>query len=131
MIDLNELRRLEKAATPGPWDTSACIFPLYNDYEQSPDKTWRSAGPVVVDGIQAGYDMKFIVALRNALPALLDRLEKLEAVAEAARSVLSEDEARGYVSCYSMGIALIERLAALDPDEGESPAQPKPGEQNP
>ncbi len=44
----------------------------------------------------------------------LTRLAKLEAVAQAAKSVLSEEGVKEYLSAWVMGVELIERVKDLD-----------------
>lgn len=73
-LDLEELERLEREATPGPWRRDA-------DYPQ------LVAGMASVPGgvpYFAPADAALIVAARNQLPALLAELRALRAVAEAA-----------------------------------------------
>lgn len=48
---------------------------------------------------------------------VLRRLPKLEAVAKAALSVLSEEGVREQLSCYVMGVELMGRLDALEADD--------------
>lgn len=43
-------------------------------------------------------------------------MPKLVAVAEAARSVLSEEGVREHLSAFVMGMELMERLSALESD---------------
>lgn len=85
------LRQLEAAATPGPWEVSiireflkagenadiVSNLPLPDEFEY-PDRS----------------DAKFIAEMRNALPQLLDRLEKLEAVADAHKAFVAYCEDR-------------------------------------
>lgn len=73
-IDMKELRRLLEAATPGPWhvrgdkvccgdpNDDSCAFAIADTFHSTKDE-----------------DAALIVALRNAAPDLLDRLESLEA----------------------------------------------------
>lgn len=67
-IDRDHLRALDAAATPGPWETD------------DRDRNIRPAGPE----LPLAYDVRandaaLIVAARNALPALLDEIDRLEA----------------------------------------------------
>ncbi len=111
-IDYAELRRLEQAATPGPWSAESC----------GNDACWCQ---VISDGTDVGVapsgaidrcNAGFIAAARNALPAILDRLEKLEVAAEAARIVM--DSQVGYGEFSAACDQLRECLAALDSDDG-------------
>ncbi len=47
------------------------------------------------------------------------RIEALETVVEAARSVASEPDVADLLSCYNMGVELVNRLAKLDGREGD------------
>lgn len=106
MTEISHLRALLAAATEGPWYTLG-----------HPWRDWRvpgsilagtpdpHAGEIVVDGIipdivdedddrdhigQSDADMDLIVAMRNALPALLDEIEQLRVMRDdfvVARSV--------------------------------------------
>ena len=78
-IDLNELERLEKAATPGPW-----VWAEKNSID------FGYVGPNGERTVLFGEDHegavhrddpdgKFLAALRNALPELLRRLRAAEA----------------------------------------------------
>lgn len=63
----------------------------------------------------AAYD--FLAAMVDDHQRLTSEVERLKAVVEAASSVLSEDGMREKVSCYVMGVELIERLDALSRKE--------------
>ena len=97
---LDELERLEKAATPGPWAwisygekcyAFAVVTAFTDDDRQvggyvNPGDPLdeNEANPVVVDHIcssedqSGGVDMPFIAAARNALPGLIRRIRELE-----------------------------------------------------
>ncbi len=72
-----------------------------------------------------------LAALANHLPKAawdeqgkeLDRLRarnaKLDRVREAASSVASEPEVMDLLTCYNMGVELIQRLAACDSEKAE------------
>jgi hypothetical protein len=71
MVDLDELARLEQAATPGPWT-------FFDRCGKGPDGTddfvgYEVEGPPQADRgqFERGADAVFIAASRNALPALL------------------------------------------------------------
>jgi len=102
MIDINELRRLAQAATPGPWkllpvgDKSKCFAVADINFLSVltvVDECGTSFGAVYLDG-----DAKFIAAANPAaVSELLDRLEAAEAEAlEEARlnGMGSEREAK-------------------------------------
>ena len=70
-IDRAELRRLQQAATPGPWQHRGhWVFPAPGD----------ESGFVAMCGDDArGHDdAAYIVAACNAVPTLLDQLEEAE-----------------------------------------------------
>lgn len=100
-----ELRRLEKAATPGPWESDTVKtegefgtgpdthtgfdeFVVYNGKGEPIFSTENAEGGVVeVDYDEYGMNawnedsrrlVAFIIAARNALPALLDEVERLQ-----------------------------------------------------
>lgn len=74
-MTIEELRRLESQATPGPWHIDGAetdnIIALRNDKQQV----------LVINGKRRG-DAAFIAALRNAAPALLRVAELAAAVAD-------------------------------------------------
>lgn len=107
MIDLDELTRLEKAATPGRWNLLE----------------WRDL--VAVGGAQAAEaytkgDGELLVALRNAAPALIAELRVLRKVRDAAVRVLSQTPRGGYLP-YWFGEHDDLREAL---DEAEKPKKP-------
>lgn len=83
-----KLRKLLAEATPGPWETDA--WPRVDDVSEDvhfirgvgqQKNQWIASCPEADDGVQLLRNMdnaELIVAMRNELPALLDRLEKLE-----------------------------------------------------
>lgn len=73
-----DLRRLLAEATPGPWDV---MGPRARHWY------WIGAGVEddPADDLSLA-DAKLITATVNALPALLDRMEKLEKVADLVRT---------------------------------------------
>lgn len=88
-IDLDELERLEREATPGPWRWA-------DDYKTTRGETtytlagYQGMGVLPCDGIfnaPLDCDEVFIVALRNAAPALFAELR-------AARKRIAELEKR-------------------------------------
>lgn len=113
---LDDLERLEKAATPGPWKWHRHY---YTDIGDDPPDEWTHeslAGPefdpegypyknrVMDDGSANGEysvkihsespDGKFIAAARNALPELIARMRKLEAAVAAARKLIAVSDIR-------------------------------------
>ena len=103
MIDINELRRLAQAATPGPWillpvgDKSKC-FAVADINLLSVltvvDECGTSFGAVYLDG-----DAKFIAAANPAaVSELLDRLEAAEKERDALRAKVEAMEQQGPVA---------------------------------
>ncbi len=83
-LDIAELRRLVDAMTPGKWSAD-------NGYVGADYARFLRRG--VGDGVRLGGasnspDIDGIVAIRNAAPAMLDEIERLRKVAEAAREFL-------------------------------------------
>ena len=68
MIDLDELERLAKAATPGPW----C-----NDYEDIFKWTFMLTKKPIATAELPG-NARYIVAACNAVPELIARVRELE-----------------------------------------------------
>lgn len=83
-----ELRKLEAEATKEPWSTY--------DPGQLSGYVAVNSGPPFHDtpaecaGDNPYHDAALIVAMRNALPRILERMEKLERVAEAATKLHAE-----------------------------------------
>lgn len=73
------LRELESATTPGPWD---CAIGITSEGYIDLLPTGNECVP------SRDIDLDLIDEMRNALPQLLDRLEKLEKVVEAATSLV-------------------------------------------
>ena len=114
MTDLKELRRVAEAATPGEW------LEDINKYK-------TDTGSIVIDSqvyIEGSYPLdvfeetnaKHIATFNpQTAIALLDRLEALERVREAAKGF------KCYANEYCMGVNLVkleEALAAYDALEG-------------
>lgn len=88
---IKRLRELEGKATPVKWGAHMCdddVFGIYAEVDVTP------VGDIITEQIvetDAGVyppnkaDAELIAETRNALPKLLDYVEKLEAVAEAAQ----------------------------------------------
>lgn len=91
---IEELRRLEKEATPAEWSFEPRGVSISDE-----DDVHTLVGPEKRlgisshwDGVMSFEDAALIVAMRNALPAILTRLERLEAVAEACRCFVNRDD---------------------------------------
>lgn len=91
-VDLDELERLEKAATPGPWlehDGNVCVDsePTVTRYPSGATLTSYPGPVAVLSGTPIGYensslscsdeDRRLVIAARNALPALIAELREL------------------------------------------------------
>lgn len=83
-IDTEALRRLADQATPGPWRIDEHgPSPLASIVSTADDRPW---GWVEV-GRSIGDDASFIAAAREAVPELLDQLDKAEARIKAVRKL--------------------------------------------
>ncbi len=107
-------REVVEARTKGPWisDGDYHSWTEDNGYAQSWVETaggiWRQGEPSTGSNMcQQGSDAKFIALMGSCVDELL-------AVAEAARSSVSEDTVRDALLCHNMGVELINRLAALE-----------------
>jgi hypothetical protein len=85
---LANLRRLADAATPGPWEFSWSWQkprnkPEHEAWSQGPT---HSGGGLASCAPQAEDDARFIVAARDAVPALLDDLAAMTQRAERAEA---------------------------------------------
>lgn len=89
MVDLDELERLEREATPGPWRWADGYKSMYGDAAYTL-AGYQDMGILSCDGIfnsPRDCDEELIVALRNAAPALFAELR-------AARKRIAELEKR-------------------------------------
>lgn len=91
-LDLDELERIGKAATAGPWErTTGCRI----------ESTQEDARNMIIydEGGHTSEDAKFIVAARNNWQSMIDEIRRLrEQVVRMARWVESLD---GCVYCGS------------------------------
>lgn len=103
--ELAELERLNEEAMPPPWcedridDDSFCALDVITvpraileeidtaDPDHPPIVAYLSH-PDHSEGVARDADAKLIVAVRNALPALLASARRLEAVGEASRELI-------------------------------------------
>ncbi len=125
---VEELERLEKAATPGPWKVGAedgtrlsHVWPVRNSAAVADCSVgdWRYSDEEMRD------NAAFIAALRNAAPALLAALKRpeegeCEAMAKRLDEWAKLDDS--YSDRYSLWIdaaAMLRRLARSTPDAGE------------
>lgn len=74
MIDLDKLERLEKAAFPSPWSI---------DMERVVTTVYCETNGHHVGGFDDDPSASFLVALRNAAPALFAELRQLRAALTA------------------------------------------------
>lgn len=93
MVDVAKLRELEKAATPGPWtadgDAQWCDEDGYygDEWIDMPRQARTYIQHSRMSGearVHARDNAALIVEARNALPALLDEIEALRALADRA-----------------------------------------------
>ncbi len=80
MIDLDKLERLEKAAFPSPW--SIDMEPGHGFWQT----VYCENNRYHVGDFDDDPSASFIVALRNAAPALFAEMRRLRAIEEAARA---------------------------------------------
>lgn len=126
--DLDELRRLEKAATPGEWTVTRKV--CGTEILPNPGTTYMTEvrGPRMTSVWGFGHyphshdeswvdpNVLLIARLRNAAPWLLARLEKLERVERAAEAVMilgPSDEDRQFSPKWTEMRAALD--AAKDP----------------
>jgi hypothetical protein len=83
----DELRRLERKAVPAPWHAEPCTG---DDVITAKLHTADTRERIIYDSWVALETDAFVVAMRNALPSLLDALDAAESSLASAR-----EEARG------------------------------------
>jgi hypothetical protein len=87
---LEELRRLEAAATAGPWflddDGISIYYVFHNGYALDRDRLAESSTP----------DAEFIVAARNQLPRILDALDAVLEVVDGFDAIFTGRGADDY-----------------------------------
>jgi hypothetical protein len=130
MTDTAKLRELLAKATPGPWKTIQAAKP--NGAEQSIDcgifagrddllaETFEIVG--YLDGKGSPYkklpsevNAALIVAAVNALPALLDEIDKLRAAVDAAKNMADLENRYSPPAAIDSGwLRLNEALAAFE-----------------
>ena len=95
MIDIEELARLEKAATPGPWHSTGPWVTRKPGGPSVACDEYRARGvednPTLINCSEsraepARANALLIAAIRNELPALLAELAAARKVVEAARA---------------------------------------------
>lgn len=101
MIDLDELERLEKEATPGPWRQQRDLSPDGDNwpliFSDAPDML-RMACVRTYHDVNANY----LVGMRNALPALIRELRAArECVAKLRSGGDDCEELRDYDASIS------------------------------
>lgn len=126
-----ELRRLEAAATPGPWDEQ-CLGDAIRHLNRNVDHEsycFRSHGNDEPHGEMPGRgDGKFLAALRNAAPSLLAEIAALrESLREIAQYACGygdpgecADALTGDFSSVDRPCAACVARAALQPIDGGS-----------
>jgi hypothetical protein len=130
-LDLAELRRLEAAATPGPW--AAAVGSGSKRRKQQIALIGRAdmrgqgeAGCIaVLAGVPATHradDAELCAALRNAAPSLLAAAEAVQRVRDLAKTAIREaaavspysDAVRQAASAVDATVLAIDVLEALD-----------------
>jgi hypothetical protein len=122
--EIAELRRLERAATPGPWETKG-PGDGWGDHVgivRVPDHKDRRAVIHAWGLDEWAKDAAFIAAARNALPRLLDLAERSSPAREPASKVLACREC-GWTAepCVHEGARLAAAFAALAPPPAREP----------
>lgn len=106
-LDLNELERLEKAATPGPWKWAEKNSIDFGYVGPNGERTVLFGEDHEGAVHQDDPDGKFLAALRNALPELLRRLRAAE-----AECAIRNDEVSGLQGMLREAQARIAELEA-------------------
>jgi len=86
MIDLDDLEKLEKAATPGPWTGVQCADG-YGLVRVGEELHGNSLGYEI-----DGHDANLIIAMRNALPEMIKELRRCRRILQAAASGEESDK---------------------------------------
>lgn len=85
---IKRLRELEAAATPGPWEYDGISY-VFQKGSGIEDQMM-----VEMRGYPQDENAKLIAEMRNSLSIILDRLEKLEAVIEVHKTLVTYCEDR-------------------------------------
>ena len=123
-----ELRRLLAEATPGPWHRGTTrTYGIYSaDADPEDQRTvatvphWDGSSHLTPIDSRGDADAALIVAAVNALPDLLDRIDALEAVVDAARAIVVGVDRLGTATAPTF-VALRVALDQLDPPVTEGP----------
>lgn len=117
MIDINELRRLAQAATPGPWIAAGPSFgeslpkhlnEVVVDREGDEDDGYSICNAPIGLNEERSDDMEFIAEANPlAIEELLDRLETAEKERDALRAALQHE-----ADCMEAAKAEIDALRA-------------------
>jgi len=101
--EIAELRRLDREATPGLWEARACsVVTPRNGFD--------------IDALPRPEEADLIAAARNALPRLLDEMERLRIERDAARELLNGDD----VTAYEMKAAALDEVERLRKELAEA-----------
>lgn len=90
---LDELKRLEKKAAPGPWLMEEDTGPGQQEYWGY----WHDIGPLSLTGKKADAHGRLVIAMRNNIVALI---EELEAARKKIVSLQTEHAAHEVVCRY-------------------------------
>lgn len=97
---IDELRKLEQAATPGPWETTGVGYHVQS--EESEIGCFDYEG-----GTQ---DAEFIAASRTAIPQLIDALEEMRVALEmASNAMVLPNKCAKFIEYqdYTNGVAVV------------------------
>jgi hypothetical protein len=92
-LDLEALSKLETEATPGPWESTTDREPRVAPLDSDLSRQVRTVAAnlsahfghrvLIPHGLVHHTDAEFLVALRNAAPALLEKARRLEELESA------------------------------------------------
>lgn len=119
-FNLEELDRLEKEATKGPWysneisyEPARAIWNVKGDEPSGTPELLLMERPTtfpnhVQNSSQVGNDLKLVAALRNAYPAIAARIRALQAEVRAWRE--ADNEAAFYWGCGRSEVGLKDNV---------------------
>ena len=120
-MTLDELRRLEREATKGPWKEHGSCRSIQ---ARCFDGTWKIVADRIRGGTpgQAHANRRLLVALRNAAPVLLEVAEKAKAYRNAydkqSEALSNGDEAEQLICSLHEADTRADLFAAVEKMEG-------------
>lgn len=111
--EIDKLRELEKAATPGEWE---CQIPaMMGEFPHCRIKPLKITGKLYGTPMIKTQDGEFIAESRNAMPKLLDYIDKLEQALdhftkECKESCYCDDWPQPFRCSYCDHISKIEEI---------------------